>query len=89
MEVCLLQLWYIDSILAALDPRILTTGPCVRQSRFEDGSRVDSGPSWDACRKEFGSVSFELKAAPTLMVACSSLLSNDSYILSKITYFVA
>lgn len=87
MEVCLLQLWYIDSILAALDPRILTTGPCVRQSRFEDGPRVDSGPSWDACRKEFGSVSFELKAAPTLMVACSSLLSNDSYISLKNTYF--
>lgn len=89
MEACLLQLWYIDSILAALDPRILTTGPRVRQSRFEDGSRVDSGPSWDACRKEFGAVSFELKAAPTLMVACSSLLSNDSYITPKDTYFVA
>jgi len=35
------------------------------------GSRVDSSPSWGVCRKEFGSVSFELKSTSALMlVAC-------------------
>jgi hypothetical protein len=36
-------------------------------------------PSWEVYHKESGPVSFELKAASIIIVACGGFLSNDSY----------